>query len=412
MVLIAQLGLFYGILVLLLIMVFSFRRNKNKIFLGFSLFCVWYSLLIIYLNYTGQILQYPALLRTGVIASYLEFPLLYIYSRNTFYPGRLLHRFDWLLLLPAVLYVIDFMPFFLLPGEQKISLWLENLASKERMFLADEGWFGLSGFHYPFIYIWIAIIMYFQIRLIARNWNLDYGFKSAHNRRLLYFIVTITLLYLPLEIPGVFGILLKLPWFNFKFIGITYGISLSAISIYLFISPKILYGFIPEIKFARTDIENTTEPRLLENEVVTESREENGSKQRAIENNKLPASSNKYIDDQELSAELAILLAHMTQNKPYKKQGFTIQELSNQTGIPVYQLSPLINGYIKMNFANWINRYRIEYFVELARENQQITLEALSHLAGFTSRSNFITAFKKKKGVTPKQYLKELTFSE
>ena len=140
MVLIAQIGLFYGILVLLLILAFAYRRNKNKIFLGLSLFFVWYSLFIVYLNLTGQILRYPSLLRTGVIATYLEFPFLYIYSRNTFFPGRAWHKSYWVLLIPAVLYIIDFMPFFMMNSEHKIALWHENLASKERMFQADEGW--------------------------------------------------------------------------------------------------------------------------------------------------------------------------------------------------------------------------------------------------------------------------------
>ena len=78
------------------------------------------------------------------------------------------------------------------------------------------------------------------------NRKLENGFKSAHNRSLFNFIVIITLLYLPIFIPGVFGILLRLSWFNPNFIGFTFGLSLSAISIYLFISPSILYGFIPE----------------------------------------------------------------------------------------------------------------------------------------------------------------------
>ena len=101
------------------------------------------------------------------------------------------------------------------------------------------------------------------------------------------------------------------------------------------------------------------------------------------------------------------MLQHMDEQQPFLKQGFTIQDLSNETKVPVYQLSPLINGYFKMNFANWVNRYRIEYFIEQAIQNQNITMEALSKDAGFVSRSTFINAFKREKGVTPKEYLKE-----
>jgi AraC-like DNA-binding protein len=86
--------------------------------------------------------------------------------------------------------------------------------------------------------------------------------------------------------------------------------------------------------------------------------------------------------------------------------GYSIQDLSNETGIPVYQLSPLINGHFNMNFANWVNRFRIEYLIELVPENPQLTLEAVSKKAGFISRSTFINAFKKEKGVTPREYFK------
>src|SRR5262252_6458871 len=158
MELIAQFGLFTGILVLLLVLAYSFLRNTNKIFLGLSIFFVWYSLLILWLNDTGLILRYAYLDRTGLITAYLAFPFLLIYSRNTFYPGRLWRVTDWILLIPAITYIIDFMPFFLLSAERKNAIWRENLRDPQRMFLAREGWLGSSGFHFVFIYIWMVLI--------------------------------------------------------------------------------------------------------------------------------------------------------------------------------------------------------------------------------------------------------------
>jgi hypothetical protein len=147
MKLISQFGLFNGLLVLLLIAAYSFRRNRNKIFLGLSLFFVWYALLNLYLNATGDILQFPALLRTGLVAGFLAFPFLYIYSRNTFYPGKPWKNTDWILMLPALWYIIDLTPFFLMPADQKLAIWRENLANNRTMIQAKEGWIGLSGFY-------------------------------------------------------------------------------------------------------------------------------------------------------------------------------------------------------------------------------------------------------------------------
>lgn len=250
MQLIAQFGLFNGFLVLLLIIAYSFRRSINRVFLGLSIFFVWYTLLVVVLTITKQILNYPGFHRTAIITAYLAIPFLYIYSRNTFYPGKLWRKTDWIFLLPAVVYLIDYLPFFTLPADQKIAILRENLGSSARIFSAREGWMGLTHLYFPFAYVWIAIIMYIQARLIIVNRKLENGFKTPHNRRLFNFIVIITILYVPILIPGIFGILFSLPWFNPHFVGLSFGLSLSTVSIYLFISPRILYGFLPERRFS------------------------------------------------------------------------------------------------------------------------------------------------------------------
>lgn len=407
MELIAKFGLYNGSLVLLLILGYTFHRGINNIFLGLSFFFVWYALLTDWLNYTGLILNYPFLERTGVIAAYLAAPLLFIYSRNTFYPGRWWRKRDWLLLLPALIYIIDFIPFFVLSAEKKNVIWRENLGDFKKMVLAKEGWFGSSGFYFAFIYLWILLIMYFQAVLIARNWNVNNGFRSAHNRRLLYFILMISILYLPLFIPGIFGVIFKLPWFNERFIGASYGLSLAAIAVYLLVYPNILYGFIPEVKFFDREVKESYRIPLTAKEILIE----DGINPAVLETPKAGAGNSRKETDrnEELPAELAILLKHMESEKPFRQQGFSIQDLSNQTGIPVYQLSALINGYLKKNFTSWVNRYRVGYFLEHAIENRNMTLEALAQDAGFTSRSTFINAFKKEKGVTPSEYLKTIS---
>ena len=251
--------------------------------------------------------------------------------------------------------------------------------------------------------------MFFQIRLIILNWNLESGFNSNHNKRLLYFIVTITLLYLPLFIPGIFGIIFKLPWFNAHFVILTYGVSLAAVSIYLFVSPDILYGFLPEVKFSLPKPIGIHAYEISHTQLSPEAETKETLEAVSIEAVETKSDISQTVaEEAEIAAELEIVLKCMEEYKPYRKQGFTIQDLSNQTEIPVYQLSPLINNSFNMNFANWVNRYRVEYFITQAKANPQLTLEALSKEAGFISRSTFINAFKKEKGVTPREFLKNI----
>ena len=93
----------------------------------------------------------------------------------------------------------------------------------------------------------------------------------------------------------------------------------------------------------------------------------------------------------------------------FRNAGYSIHDLSRDSGIPVYLLSPVINHNYGDNFNNFINERRIIYFISLLKDpvNRRLTLEALSRDAGFTSRSTFINAFRKRTGVTPSQYIKQ-----
>ncbi len=100
----------------------------------------------------------------------------------------------------------------------------------------------------------------------------------------------------------------------------------------------------------------------------------------------------------------------MTRNKPYLNKQYTIHNLGEEVGIPVYQLSPIINKHYQSNFNVWVNRYRINHFIELCRNNKRdvLTLAGIAEEAGFNNRSTFINAFKKETGTTPGNFLKQL----
>jgi AraC-like DNA-binding protein len=55
-----------------------------------------------------------------------------------------------------------------------------------------------------------------------------------------------------------------------------------------------------------------------------------------------------------------------------------------------------------------LNRYRVNLFIEKIehQENKLKTLEAIATECGFQSRATFVRAFKKEKGITPSEYIK------
>jgi AraC-like DNA-binding protein len=96
------------------------------------------------------------------------------------------------------------------------------------------------------------------------------------------------------------------------------------------------------------------------------------------------------------------------ENKSYLKQGFSLKDFSKETGINLPTLSALINKEYGMNFNDFINQQRVEYFKYLLSlpKFMQWTLEATAMKAGFSSRTTFIRAFTKFEECSPSDYLK------
>lgn len=97
---------------------------------------------------------------------------------------------------------------------------------------------------------------------------------------------------------------------------------------------------------------------------------------------------------------------HMTEDKPFLNPKIRMPELAKTLEIPRYIFSYLINEHYHVNFFQFINQYRIDHAKNLliAKENQHYTLESISQMSGFNSRSTFNTRFKEIVGKSPKEY--------
>jgi AraC-like DNA-binding protein len=98
--------------------------------------------------------------------------------------------------------------------------------------------------------------------------------------------------------------------------------------------------------------------------------------------------------------------SEMDGNRYFLVHGYSINDFSKDTGIPVYQISKSINHYRGMNFIDFINQKRIQYCVQKLDSGhwKNYTLEAIAQECGFSNRNSFTNAFKKFKGMSPSQY--------
>ena len=92
----------------------------------------------------------------------------------------------------------------------------------------------------------------------------------------------------------------------------------------------------------------------------------------------------------------------------YKDNTLNREKVAELLGISSGYVSQLINTITKENFANYINRYRIEAAKTMILESQfeNYSLYAIGIESGFSSKTTFYKAFKKVTGITPNAYRK------
>lgn len=88
--------------------------------------------------------------------------------------------------------------------------------------------------------------------------------------------------------------------------------------------------------------------------------------------------------------------------------GLKIGDLSSLLNANTNDISRAVNQIGNMNWNDYINSYRIIKAEALLKSDlsDNYSIEGISKMVGFNSKSTFYTAFKKKHGLTPNQWLK------
>lgn len=103
------------------------------------------------------------------------------------------------------------------------------------------------------------------------------------------------------------------------------------------------------------------------------------------------------------------LTQHMEIEKPFLDENLNLSLLSEQSQISQPHLSQIINQHFKINFYDFVNRYRVE---EAKKKLSSSDFDHLSVLGiafecGFKSKSSFNRYFKKYTGVSPSAFKKK-----
>lgn len=329
--------------------------------------------------------------------SFLLGPLLFFYVKYSVSEHKEFRRVDAVHLLPAAFIVIACWPFTSLPFDVKTKMAHEivNITEDYRL---NFNWITFEEILYGRS---IHLIIYACSSMIYFFWNKQilikkYGVIPSNHYIIKRWFFTLAILQVLIASMSL-GHMITLFTKPFLFLGISSielfsekhffricGGGFFIQNFFLFLFPKILYG---NISYSE-GIEEETNFRKIKLSI--------------------PKPYKSTLKEEDFNVTIELYLAEF----PFVKKDFTLSQMSFDLKIPERFLSTYFNKELKKTFGEWKNDLRIEYASQLIHEGnaKKLTIEAISTLSRFVSRSKFIDAFKARKGVTPSIYIKENNF--
>ena len=384
-------GIFYiGSIFCALVTIYLLLYNENAIktfanyllasYFIFCISCLSVYVLIIY----GIIIDVPYLYKITAPINFLLPPIVYLYVRVMLFNKQKLKILDFLHIIPFLLVLINYLPFYLLPISNKKDIIQELFKDINTSYKIQVGY--LSEYIINIFRILQNLIyLIFQWKLIItfnkQNKNIEVE-KQINNvikwLRILTSLSTISLFaFILLAFTALVFQDIYADGFIFHLPDYIFASCFFIISTYLLTHPSIFAG-LPFIKYKQTP------STLILNQT-----------------DYIP-----YIE-QDYSIEIALILDYFKTKKPYLKKGLNISQLAVEINIPTRLISFIINQHFEMRFNEFINKYRVSYIKEKINEKylDSFTLNSLASEAGFSNLTTFIAAFKKIENCTPSEYL-------
>ncbi len=332
------------------------KKNKSvsdKIMVVWLLF-LGLHLLLFDLRYNQTIYSFPYLLGFDLPFPLLHGPFLLFYTMSL--TNRLPKQKYKLLVhfIPAILSYLLFLPYFLLPENKRIEVYMSKGVGFETSLTLN------------FVAIIILSILYFSWSLLLLN-KYSKSFKDNFSAP-----EKINFLWLRYLIYG---------------LGCIYLISFLFNEMYIFIALVVFVNLLGYLGIKRVGI-------FVDNLITS------------------PENKPKYeksgLSDDKAETTYHTLMKVMKEEELFTSGELTLSDLADKLKIHPNYLSQIINEKTSGNFYAFINNLRIEKFLTLIKDpkNKNIKLMALAYDCGFNSKSSFNKYFKNKMGQTPTEYMK------
>ena len=373
---------------LLTVYVLLFKQNALRAYADYLLSAYFvfisFNAAIYLLIYYGLIVNVPYLYKTAAPINFIIPPLAYLYVRAVLYNEKRIAIIDILHFLPFLLFLINHLPFYLIPiAEKKVIVQ----AVTNNLDLTYQYQAGLLPESYTFVIRLIQSFIYliFQWKLIVKFKKQNEIFEIEHQIKMVLkwlkiFTWVTTVYFLAFIFLSLFVILNISVFNNWGAINFIPGALLSSsffvMSTYLLTHPGILAG-LPFVKYRETN-------SILSNDEV----------------NKIAFIEEDY------SKEIENISNYFNINKPYLNSNLTLSQVSVALNIPIRELSYILNNYFNQRFTDFVNAYRLKFITDKFNESylDNFTIESVALEAGFATKSGFYKSFKKFYKTTPTEY--------
>ncbi len=366
----------------LLVSIVLYFENKTESFSSRPLAGFLFTISIVSINYglttTSFFLSYPNLWRAAGWVAFCAPAFSFLYIRSILFPYKKLDKVCLMLFIPALLYFIILIPLYIEPSDYNLIFIKKTqldktLISLEPDVILPQGWGTIARLNFGILITIAEFILLFKWR---RRIGKEMKPQDTKIYKWLFSFITVT---------SVICILLLIEYFFHlsRFMDLTQQILYSLSGIIFFVSMSLLFN--PSLLYGiNQSLQNSKNLTNLKKE---------------------KKAANLTLEQKTIFKEA--IESHFNQNAPYTKIGYSINDLSSEINIPVYLLSSFINEEYQTNFNEWINDFRIDYLSNLLKtspKHLKFTLESLGNQVGFSSRSAFNIAIKKRSGKTPSEF--------
>lgn len=393
----------YVIVMVILTFTMSFynlKYNKNIIYLILFLIISGlegFSLGLMHLD--EKLSWYPILFYNFTAIHYLKAPFFYLFVRGVVYNEFTFKKSDVLHLIPFALKLISTVPYYFTSWEYKSEMAFAVIDSFDNFISLDLKCFYPHRWDFALKNLQMLSYVFYSIYFFIHFKN---NYLQKENKAVIKLQKWLYILSAIIILSTVVGILHGILYQKLSIDAVAQNPLIHTtfyLSIVLFLTIPVLFFFFPTILYGITF-----------KEILTELKKPNFEKEK--ENNKTNLQTEVAKEEiQQSNLEYKLLseqiLELIKSKKLFLNPKFQISNLAMELEKPVHQVQFCISNYLNVSFSDLKNKFRINYALELLKDNKNYTLDYIARDVGFASVPNFYKNFKRFTDMTPSEWLKK-----